>query len=258
MRIIALSNQKGGVGKTTTSVTLSACLADAGHRVCVLDLDPQANATSHLGFELEAYPSVYEPLLTGKPVDNLPLPTKYENLSLIPADRNLSGVEVELARTGDHLSRLQGLLNAYRPNAPFDFMFIDCPPSLGVLMTSALAASDEILVPVQTEYFGIEGIAKMLQVIDEIKSVGANPNVIIEGMVMTMADTRTNLTNMVINDVRSEIGSQAYTTVIPRNVRLSEAPSYGQTVLDYDRNSKGAEAYRALSQEFLERHAVPA
>ncbi len=258
MRIIALSNQKGGVGKTTTSVNLSAYLADAGHRVCVLDLDPQANATSHLGFELEAYPSVYESLLTGKPVDHLPLPTKYENLSLIPADRNLSGVEVELARTGDHLSRLQKVLDAYKPTAPFDFMFIACPPSLGVLMTRALAASDEILIPVQTEYFGIEGIAKMLQVIEEIKSVGANPNVMIEGMVMTMADTRTNLTNMVINDVRSEIGDQAYQTVIPRNVKLSEAPSYGQTILDYDANSRGAEAYKAFSVEFLERHAVPA
>ena len=191
-------------------------------------------------------------------MDSLFVQTKYPNLSIIPSERDLAGVEIELARADDHLVRLRNHLHAYRPVAPFDYILMDCPPSLGVLMTGALAAADEILVPVQCEYFGIEGIAKMLKIIDDIRNSGANPEVFIEGMVLTMADTRTKLTNSVIEDVRSNVGSVAYDTLIPRSVRLAEAPSHLETIFEYAPGSRGADAYQSLCDEFLERHAAVA
>ncbi|MFT5466329.1 MAG: chromosome partitioning protein [Verrucomicrobiales bacterium] len=254
MRIVALSNQKGGVGKTTTTVNLSACLALEGKRVVILDLDPQANATSHLGIAPGANPSIYRALSGEAEVATLAIETKYANLSIIPSEVDLAGAEIELARDDDHLVRLQGLLHAYRESAPFDYMLIDCPPSLGVLMTSALAATDEILVPLQCEYFGLEGLAQVVSVTNSIRESGVNPNLRIEGIVLTMADTRTNLTEMVINDVRGAFQETAYETVIPRSVRLSEAPSHCKAITDYAPKSPGALAYVGLSQEFLRRH----
>ncbi len=255
MRIIALSNQKGGVGKTTTSVNLGAYLAKAGNRVCILDIDPQANATSNFGFEPGEFPSIYDPLVGRCYVQELPRPTKYPNLSLIPSSMDLAGVEVELARTDDHLVRLREILHGYRPNAPFDYMLVDCPPSLGINMTSALAAVDEILIPVQCEYFAIEGLAKMIELIEELKASGANPGLYIEGVVMTMADSRTKLTEDVINQVRGRLVEMCYETIIPRNVKLSEAPSHQMAIHEYAPSSPGAKSYAALCEEFVHRHA---
>lgn len=258
MKIVALSNQKGGVGKTTTAVNLSACLAQAGYRVVILDLDPQANATSALGIQPGEHLSIYRALSNQCEVSDLPLRTKYDNLSIIPSEMDLAGAEIELARADDHLVRLRQLLHGYRPAARFDYMLIDCPPSLGVLMTSALAAADEVLVPLQCEYFGLEGLAQVVKVIESIRASGANPGLFIEGIVLTMADTRTNLAELVIEDVRSMFNETAYDTIIPRSVRLSEAPSHTKAITDYAPGSKGAIAYTELSQEFVRRHAPAA
>lgn len=254
MQTIAIANQKGGVGKTTTSVNLGACLAERGKRVIVLDLDPQANSTSALDFEPGANPSIYQHLIGGGDVSELVVQTKYENLSLIPCDMDLAGCEIELSREDDHLVRLRNLLAPFKEAGDADYILIDCPPSLGVLMTSALAAADELIVPLQCEYFGLEGLSKIVGVHQQIRDSGANSDVVLEGIVMTMADSRTNLSTMVINDVREYFPEVIYDTIIPRNIRLGEAPSYGQTIIDYAPSCSGAVAYRALAEEFLRRH----
>ncbi len=259
MNIIAIANQKGGVGKTTTSVNLGACLAERGVRVIVLDLDPQANATSALGLVPGEQDSIYQALINGGRVADLVTPTKYPNLSLIPSDLELAGCEIELARADDHLVRLRRILREFKSTDAADYLFLDCPPSLGVLMTSALAAADELIVPLQCEYFGLEGLAKIVGVHEQIKNSGANPEVVLEGIVMTMADSRTNLSSLVINDVRRVFPEVTYRTIIPRNIRLGEAPSYGQSIIEYAPTSSGAVAYRNLAEEFLQRHApIPA
>ncbi|MBL9152660.1 MAG: ParA family protein [Verrucomicrobiales bacterium] len=255
MTIIAIANQKGGVGKTTTSVNLGACLAERGVRVIVLDLDPQANATSALGLVPGEQDSIYQSLVNGADLATLVVPTKYPNLSLIPSDLELAGCEIELARAQDHLVRLRRILQQFKQTGMADYVFLDCPPSLGVLMTSALAAADELIVPLQCEYFGLEGLAKIVGVHDQIKQSGANPEVVLEGIVMTMADSRTNLSSLVINDVRRVFPEVTYRTIIPRNIRLGEAPSYGQSIIEYAPASSGAVAYRNLAEEFLQRHA---
>lgn len=255
MKTIAIANQKGGVGKTTTAVNLGACLAERGIRIIVLDLDPQANSTSALDFEAGAHPSIYQHLIGGGDVQELVVKTKYDNLSLIPCDMDLAGCEIEMAREDDHLVRLRNLLEPFKRTNDADYILIDCPPSLGVLMTSALAAADELVVPLQCEYFGLEGLSKIVGVHQQIRESGANSEVVLEGIVMTMADSRTNLTAMVINDVREYFPEVTYETVIPRNIRLGEAPSYGKTIIDYDPTCSGSVAYRALADEFLRRHA---
>lgn len=256
MKIIAIANQKGGVGKTTTSVNLGACLAERGVRCTVLDLDPQANATTALGFMPGEQNSIYEALINGAPVADIVIPTNYENLSLVPSDLELAGCEIELARAEDHLIRLRDKLKEFKRTESTDYLFLDCPPSLGVLMTSALAAADELIVPLQCEYFGLEGLAKIVRVHEQIKNSGANPEVVLEGIVMTMADSRTNLSSLVINDVRRVFPEVTYQTVVPRNIRLGEAPSYGQSIIEYAPTSSGAVAYRNLAEEFLQRHAA--
>jgi chromosome partitioning protein len=256
MRIVAIANQKGGVGKTTTSINLGACLAELGKRVLVLDLDPQANATSALDLTPGEYDSIYQSLLDSTTIDHLIEKTRYENLSIIPSDMDLAGVEIELARADDHLVRLRRILHHFRENlAPerFDYLLIDCPPSLGVLMTSALASADELIVPLQCEYFGLEGLSKIVQVTDQVVHSGANPGLRIEGIVMTMADNRTNLSQSVINDVREHFQETVYETIIPRSIRLGEAPSYGMAVIEHAPKSSGSQSYRALALEFLER-----
>lgn len=255
MKTIAIANQKGGVGKTTTSVNLGACLAEKGKRVVVLDLDPQANSTSALDFTPGDHPSIYQSLIGGGRVADLVVPTKYDNLSIIPCDMDLAGCEIEMAQEDDHLVRLRNLLEPYKTQGDADYIFIDSPPSLGVLMTSALAAADELIVPLQCEYFGLEGLSKIVGVHQQIRDSGANSEVVLEGIVMTMADSRTNLSAMVINDVREYFPEVTYDTVIPRNIRLGEAPSYGQTIIDYAPTCSGAVAYRALADEFLQRHS---
>jgi chromosome partitioning protein len=254
MKIIAVANQKGGVGKTTTAINLGAGLAEQGQRILLVDLDPQANATSGLGMQELEIDSLYDALLGGSPVTSKILPTRLPNLFLIPADLDLAGAEIEIARMSDHLTRLKNALSILRDDRTFDFILLDCPPSLGILMTNALAAADEILTPIQCEYFALEGLVKIVRVVEQVRDSGANDQIAIGGIIMTMFDSRTNLSPQVVSEVRQHFGEKVYRTVIPRTVRLSEAPSFGQTILEYDSNGTGAQAYRALAREFLVRH----
>src|SRR5713101_3194862 len=258
MKIVAIANQKGGVGKTTTAVNLGCALAERGQRILIVDLDPQANATSSLGMQELEGESLYEPLLGGASIVERILPTRLERLFLVPADLDLAGAEVEIARMNNNLTRLAQTLSILRSDQTFDFVLLDCPPSLGILMTNALAAADEILTPIQCEYFALEGLVKIVHVVEQVRDSGANDQIEIGGIVMTMFDSRTNLSAQVVAEVRQHFGERVYQTVIPRTVRLSEAPSFGQSILEYDSHGAGANAYRALAREFIKRHALPA
>ena len=254
MKIIAVANQKGGVGKTTTSVNLAACLAVRGKRILLIDLDPQANATSALGLPPMEGLSIYGPLLGSETVADKVIPTRWENLFIIPADLDLAGVEIEVARCDDHLTRLRTALESLRADAPFDFVFLDCPPSLGILMTNALAAADELLIPLQCEYFALEGLSKIDHVMGQIRVAGANPALTIGGILMTMF-MRNNLAQQVIQEVQKHFGDVIFKTVIPRTVRLGEAPSHGKPIIEYEPSGLGATAYNALAEEFIARQA---
>jgi len=260
MRIIAIANQKGGVGKTTTAVNLAACLAERGIRVLLIDLDPQANATSGIGLAPEEGASLYECLIDQKPIRDKIIPAGRDHLSMVPSHQELAGSEIELAQQGNHLSRLREVLAPLRESGDYDYVLLDCPPSLGVIMTAALAAADELIVPLQCEYFGLEGLSKIVEIVEAIREGGANPELSLEGIVMTMYDPRTNLAQQVVNDVHQYFSEAVYQTVIPRTVRLGEAPSYGKTIVEYNPTGRGAEAYRAMANEFLHRrgHDVPA
>jgi len=253
VKIISLANQKGGVGKTTTAVNLAVCLAELGEKILLIDLDPQANATSALGFEIDVAKSLYGPLMEKIPLAGVIQTTQFANLSFVGSDLNLAGAEVELARSNSHLDSLANLLETSNFEGQYSYIFLDCPPSLGILMTAALAASDEIIIPLQCEYFGLEGLSQIVNVLEQVTSSGTNPKVFIEGIVMTMFDKRTNLSQQVVDEVRKHFSDTLYQTIIPRTVRLGESPSFGKPIIEYDPKGTGALSYKKLAEEFLNR-----
>ncbi|MBA3386661.1 MAG: ParA family protein [Chthoniobacterales bacterium] len=258
MKIVAIANQKGGVGKTTTAVNLGCALAKAGHRTLLIDLDPQANATSSFGLQELAGESLYGPLLGEEGIAQKVLPTRIEGMFLIPADLDLAGAEIEIARMDNHLTRLQQTLRPFRDEETFEFILLDCPPSLGILMTNALAAADELLAPIQCEFFALEGLVKIVHVVEQVMNSGANDSIELTGIIMTMFDRRTNLSSQVVAEVREHFGERVYQTVIPRTVRLSEAPSFAKSIFEYAPGGSGARAYAALAQEFMRRQQTNA
>jgi chromosome partitioning protein len=246
-RVYAFANQKGGVGKTTTAVNLAACLAEAGERALVVDLDPQANATSGLGMRANGSSS-YD-LLDGVPLNELAKATAFPNLFLVPSKPELAGAAVELSQRADGERFLaEALANV----EGFDFVLLDCPPSLGPLTVNALAAADRVIVPVQAEYYALEGLAQLMQSINLIKA-RLNPRLAVAGVLITMSDGRTNLAADVEREVRRHFGGLVFDTVVPRSVRVAEAPSHGLPVTHYDRRSRGAEAYWKVAMELVER-----
>ena len=253
-RVIAVANQKGGVGKTTTVVNLAAALSRLHRTVLVIDLDPQANATSGLGLQPQDGVSLYPALMGEAQIADMIQPTPYENLNVIPSEVNLAGCEIQIARRGDHLAVVRNVLEAIREADVFDYILLDCPPSLGILMTASLAAADGILVPMQAEYYALEGLSVMTHLIEQLKENGANPALELNGILMTMVNSTTRLSQDVIAEVREHFGDKVFETMIPRNVRTSEAPGFGQPVVFYDPSCRGAEAYRAFAREFMRRN----
>lgn len=252
MKTIAIANQKGGVGKTTTSVNLAAALAARGARTLLIDLDSQGNATSAMGITESSQGSLYYSLIGEKDATQLVCPTRMENLSAIPADLDLAGSEVVVAQSDSHMTQLREAFVGLRESARFDYALLDCPPSLGLIMTNALVAADEILMPIQCEYYALEGLSTLMLVISQIREA-ANPALGITGMLLTMFDSRTNLNQAVVNDVRNHFQEVVFDTLIPRSVRFGEAPSFGRTIFEHDPRGAGSLAYAALADEFLAR-----
>ena len=250
--MVAIANQKGGVGKSTTAINLGAALALQGERILIVDLDPQGNASSGLGIDRGAIlKSMYDVLISETPVEDAIEPTSVRNLHVVPATIDLAGAEIELVA---QFSREHRLRHALRPlEGEYEFVIIDCPPSLGLLTVNALAAADEVLIPIQCEYYALEGVGQLMRNVDLVTK-NLNPLLEVEGVVMTMFDGRTNLSSDVVSQVREHFGKTAYETVIPRTVRLSEAPSYGEPIEAFDEMSRGAIAYRELGREFRRRH----
>ena len=251
-KTIAIANQKGGVGKTTTAVNLAACIADAGKKVLLVDLDPQGNATSALSCKPNQK-TTYECLMGSEKASDVIVATMVKNLHLMPCDIRLTGAELELADAERREERLKLLIKPLEYN--YDFIFIDCPPSLGLLTVNALTAAQRVMIPVQCEYFALEGVTALINTISRVKRA-FNPVLDIEGVVLTMFDGRTNLGIQVADSVKKHFKDRVYPTPIPRNVRLSEAPSHGMPIHLYDSTSKGAESYRKLAQDVLRRNGM--
>lgn len=250
-KTIAIFNQKGGVGKTTTTMNLTTALSMKGYKVLTVDIDPQGNTSSGFGIEKsELDKSIYDALIEGEDLRQIILTTSYKNLHILPSNLELAGSEIELSNMERRELRMRHCLKGIEQY--YDYIFIDCPPSLGLLTINALAASDSVLIPIQCEFYALEGVGQLMNTIALVKK-GLNPVLDIEGVLMTMYDPRTNLCMQVVEEVKDYFKDKVYNTYIPRNVRLAEAPSYGQSIFEYAINSKGAQAYAAFADEFMER-----
>ena len=253
-KIIAIANQKGGVGKTTTAVNLTAALGAKGHKVLLVDVDPQGNSTSGLGInKRDLQNSTYDLLVSAAGVEEILVHTPFENVDILPSNIALAGAEIELVELQNRAMRLKNAL--LKIKADYDFILIDCPPSLGIITLNAFTASDTLLIPIQCEYYALEGLSQLMSTLRQVKRL-YNPNIDIEGVLLTMYDARLNLTVQVVAELKKYFPQKIYRTVVPRNVRLSEAPSFGQPVMYYDRASKGCAAYDQLADEFLQKNKI--
>jgi len=254
--VFTIANQKGGVGKTTTAVNLAAALADKKIRTLLIDLDPQANATSAVGIEKQPGKSLYGPLRGEGTAAEMIVSTQYEHLALIPSEEDLAAAEIELAQTENYLSKLKAVIAPIRSANGYRAIIIDCPPALGMLSMNSLAAADYLLIALQCEYLALEGLGQILRNVDRLKEAHINDDLQLGGVVMTMFDLRTNLSRQVVDEVKKHLPDKIFKTVIPRTVRLSEAPSFGQTIFAYDPLNPGATAYRNLGKEVIERFGL--
>jgi chromosome partitioning protein len=251
-KVVALANQKGGVGKTTTAINFSACLAEKRKKILLVDLDPQANATSGVGLEKGFGSSIFPALLREAEALDLIKETGIKNLDIIPSELDLAGSEVAIAREDDYLHRLKEAMQPVIDSGKYHYIVLDCPPSLGILFMNALNMADEVIIPIQCEYLALEGLGVMVDIVNQIRDAG-NPHLHISGILMTMYNMTTNLSQQVVQEVTNHFGERVFDTLIPRNVRLSEAPSFGKPITQYDPNCVGAAAYRSLAKEFLKR-----
>jgi chromosome partitioning protein len=250
--VVALANQKGGVGKTTTAINFSACLAEKRKKVLLVDLDPQANATSGLGLEKGFGTSIFPALLGEASALELIKETGVKNLDIIPSELDLAGAEIAIARRDDYLHRLQEAMDPVIENGAYDYIILDCPPSLGILFMNALNIAHEVIIPIQCEYLALEGLGVMVDIVNQVSEAG-NPHLHISGILMTMYNVSTNLSQQVVQEVVRHFGDRVFETLIPRNVRLSEAPSFGKPINEYDPHCVGTAAYRNLAKEFIKR-----
>jgi chromosome partitioning protein len=254
--VFTIANQKGGVGKTTTAVNLAAALAEKKIHTLLIDLDPQANATSAVGIEKQAGRSLYGPIRGEGSIFEMITPTAYEHLALIPSEEDLAAAEIELAQMENYLMKLHAVLEPVRASNGYRAIIIDCPPALGMLSMNSLAAADQLLITLQCEYLALEGLGQILRNVERLKSAHINDSLNLGGIVMTMFDSRTNLAKQVVDEVKQHLPDKIFHTVIPRTVRLSEAPSFGKPIFAYDPSGVGAVAYRSLAKEVIERFGL--